>query len=45
VASGTLPGLESLGITPTALGAIAPGYLGKTDGRTKLDALRAVARR
>jgi NADH dehydrogenase len=45
VASGTLPGLDSLGITPTALGAIAPGYLGKTDGRTKLDALRAVARR
>jgi uncharacterized protein YbjT (DUF2867 family) len=45
VASGTLPGLESLGITPTALAAIAPGYLGKTDGRTKLDALRAVARR
>jgi NADH dehydrogenase len=45
VASGTLPGLESLGIAPTALAAIAPGYLGKTDGRTKLDALRAVARR
>jgi NADH dehydrogenase len=45
VAIGTLPGLESLGITPTALGAIAPGYLGRTDGRTKLDALRAAARR
>jgi uncharacterized protein YbjT (DUF2867 family) len=45
VATGTLPGLEALGITPTALGAIAPGYLGRTDGRTKLDALRAVARR
>lgn len=45
VASGKLPGLSSLGITPTALGAIAPGYLGRTDGRTKLDALRAVARR
>ena len=45
VASGQLPGLEALGITPTALGAIAPGYLGRTDGRTKLDALRAVARR
>ena len=27
------------------LAAIAPGYLGHTDGRTKLDALRAVARR
>jgi uncharacterized protein YbjT (DUF2867 family) len=45
VASGVLPGLASLGIPPTALGAIAPGYLGQTDGRTKLDALRAVARR
>jgi NADH dehydrogenase len=45
VATGTLPGLESLGIAPTALAAIAPGYLGKTDGRTKLDALRAFARR
>jgi NADH dehydrogenase len=45
VASGTLPGLEALGITPTALGAIAPGYLGHTDGRTRLDALRALARR
>ncbi len=45
VASGTLPGLASLGITPTALAAIAPAYLGKTDGRSKLQALRAVARR
>jgi uncharacterized protein YbjT (DUF2867 family) len=45
IASGKLPGLDSLGITPTALAAIAPGYLGRTDGRTKLDALRAVARR
>jgi uncharacterized protein YbjT (DUF2867 family) len=45
VATGTLPGLESLGIAPAALAAIAPGYLGRTDGRTKLDALRAVARR
>ncbi len=45
IASGKLPGLASLGITPTALAAIAPGYLGHTDGRTKLDALRAVARR
>lgn len=45
VATGSLPGLASLGITPTALGAIAPGYLGRTDGRTRLDALRAVAGR
>ena len=45
VASGKLPGLASLGIAPTALAAIAPGYLGHTDGRTRLDALRAMARR
>ena len=45
VASGALPGLASLGITPTAIAAIAPGYLGRTDGRTKLDALRTFARR
>ncbi len=45
VASGKLPGLDSLGITPTALATIAPGYLGHTDGRTKLDTLRTVARR
>jgi uncharacterized protein YbjT (DUF2867 family) len=45
VASGKLPGLDGLGIAATALAAIAPGYLGHTDGRTKLDALRAMARR
>jgi NADH dehydrogenase len=45
VASGTLPGLDSLGMVPTALSAIAPGYLGRTDGRTRLDAMRAFARR
>jgi NADH dehydrogenase len=45
VASGKLPGLESLGIQPTALAAVAPGYLGHRDGRAKLDALRAAARR
>jgi NADH dehydrogenase len=45
VASGALPGLDALGIAPTALAAIAPGYLGHTDGRARLDALRAVARR
>jgi len=45
VAGGTLPGLEALGITPAALSAIAPGYLGSKDGRTKLDALRAAAGR
>ncbi len=45
VATGTLPGLDSLGITPTALGAIGPGYLGHKDGRSKLDALRENAHR
>lgn len=37
VASGTLPGLEALGITPAALSAVAPGYLGHTD---RYDTLR-----
>ena len=31
VASGRLPGLAVLGITPAALGAIVPGYLGQND--------------
>lgn len=31
VASGRLPGLAALGITPSALGAIAPSYLGQSD--------------
>lgn len=31
VASGRLPGLAALGITPAALTAIAPGYLGPND--------------
>lgn len=31
VASGRLPGLVALGITPSALGAIVPGYLGQND--------------
>jgi uncharacterized protein YbjT (DUF2867 family) len=45
VASGTLPGLESLGIKPASLAQIAPGYLAHRDGRARLDALRAHARR
>lgn len=45
VASGNLPGLESLGIAPASLAQIAPGYLGHHDGRANLDALRAHARR
>lgn len=31
VASGRLPGLATLGITPSSLGAIAPGYLSPND--------------
>jgi NADH dehydrogenase len=45
VAGGVLPGLAWLGIAPTPLGAVAPGYLGHHDGRAKLDTLRAAARR
>ena len=45
VASGALPGLASLGITAASLAQIAPGYLGHRDGRSNLDALRALARR
>ena len=45
VASGSLPGLDSLDITPASLAQIAPGYLGHRDGRARLDALRAHARR
>jgi NADH dehydrogenase len=45
VAGGVLPGLDSLGIAPAALATVAPGYLGRTDGRRRLDTLRAVARR
>ena len=45
VAGGVLPGLEVFGIVPTALGVIAPGYLGRRDGRAKLDSLRAAAGR
>ena len=45
VASGSLPGLASLGIAPASLVQVAPGYLGQHDGRANLDALRAFARR
>jgi len=45
VASGQLPGLADLGITPAALEAVAPGYLGAHSGRARLDHLRALARR
>lgn len=45
VASGQLPGLQALGITPTPLEAIGPAYLGHEHGRAKLEKLRAGARR
>lgn len=45
VASGALPGLSELGITPATLEAIAPSYLSPGRGTARLDALRAMARR
>lgn len=41
VASGLLPGLAWLGITPSALAAVAPAYLARGQGCARLDALRA----
>lgn len=41
VASGQLPGLDALDITPTALEAIAPAYLARSGGRARLDRWRA----
>ncbi|MDP2819076.1 MAG: complex I NDUFA9 subunit family protein [Polaromonas sp.] len=49
IASGNLPGLEALGITPAALEAIAPSYLGPNAGgwglRSNLVAKRKTAGR
>jgi uncharacterized protein YbjT (DUF2867 family) len=45
VASGKLPGLERLGIEPTPLESVAPGYLGHVGGERRLEAWRARARR
>ena len=45
VASGQLPGLDALGITPSALAAVAPTYLGARGLRTKLTRLRKTAGR
>lgn len=45
VATGKLPGLQSLGITPAALAAVAPGYLGRYQGVARLDQWRRLARR
>jgi len=41
VASGSLPGLASLGIEPAALEAIAPGHLGRQQGTARLERWRA----
>jgi uncharacterized protein YbjT (DUF2867 family) len=45
VATGALPGLAELGITPTALEAVAPGYLGRREACGRLDRWRALAGR
>jgi len=45
VASGKLPGLQALGITPAALGAIAPTYLGGRNLYSDLIAKRKMAGR
>ena len=45
VASGTVPGLDALSITPSALSAIAPSYLGAQGLRSGLMAKRKTAGR
>lgn len=45
VAAGQSPGLEALGITPAAVEAVAPTYLGGTAGRSRLGPLRERAHR
>ena len=45
VATGTLPGLTALGITATAMEAVAPDYLGSRFGRARLNRWRAGAGR
>jgi NADH dehydrogenase len=45
VATGALPGLAALGITPAALDAVVPGYLGGGPGRHRFNDYRARARR
>jgi uncharacterized protein YbjT (DUF2867 family) len=40
VATGTLPGLAALGITPATLGSVAPAYLSPGTGVSRLDAWR-----
>ena len=41
VASGTLPGLDRLGIEPSPLESVAPRYLGHVSGEKRLEAWRA----
>ncbi|MEJ6007396.1 complex I NDUFA9 subunit family protein [Paucibacter sp. AS339] len=45
VASGSLPDLESLGITPQAMSAVLPSYLGAEQGCGRLESWRAKAGR
>jgi NADH dehydrogenase len=45
VASGKLPGLAALGITATALEAVAPGYLDGQQACSRLDSFRKLAGR
>jgi NADH dehydrogenase len=44
VAGGRLPGLKDLGITPTPIGSVAPGYLAPGQGVARLDAWRSTHR-
>jgi NADH dehydrogenase len=41
VASGRLPELQALGITPATLASVAPGYLSAGQGAARLDRWRA----
>jgi NADH dehydrogenase len=45
VASGQLPGLQALGITPVDLPSVAAAYLGGQEPRRRYDRFRAFARR
>lgn len=45
IATGQLPGLQALGITPAAPAGVAPTYLGHRGPRSRLDDLRASASR
>ena len=45
VATGSLPGLQALGISAASLASVAPGYLSAGQGIARLDGWRARARR